>query len=385
VATGEAFARAGDEAWRVVAKGAEVRDGDRVAALAPASLDVAGVRVTFRPDLSREPGSLALEAVVRLDKPKEADAGVQLERGRIDLQNVKERGPATVRLKVGELIWVVELEKPGSRVALELVGRWPVGTRFKREPGKGEAPTADLYLLVQKGAVTVKEGGSAFGLSEPPGPAYFHWDSLAGTDPGPSRLEKLPTWAEGEPAAPGKEAAAVLSKLALAAGTKGKPTAVLLEAAGSDDPAVRHAGLAGLSALDDIAGLHDALTAGKTAAAREAAVPVLRHWIGTGPGQDQALFQALQKEKGYKPVQAATVVQLLHGFSAEDLRQLETFEALIAYLESEKPAVRELAAWQLNRLTPAGKDIKYDSTAPAAERAKAAAAWRKLLDDGKLR
>ena len=49
-----------------------------------------------------------------------------------------------------------------------------------------------------------------------------------------------------------------------------------------------------------------------------------------------------------------------------------------------RPAVRELAAWQLYRLVPSGKDITYDPTGSAEEREQAYKAWKKLVPDGKL-
>jgi hypothetical protein len=77
-------------------------------------------------------------------------------------------------------------------------------------------------------------------------------------------------------------------------------------------------------------------------------------------------------------------MQLLHGFGGKDLVRPETYDALINYLQHQKQAVRELAAWNLQLLVPQGKDIAYDASAAPEERGRAQAAWRKLIPEGKL-
>ena len=61
-----------------------------------------------------------------------------------------------------------------------------------------------------------------------------------------------------------------------------------------------------------------------------------------------------------------------------------TYQALIHYLAHDRAAVRELAAWHLYRLVPEGRKIAYDAAAAPAERARAQAAWRKLLPAGRV-
>jgi hypothetical protein len=90
----------------------------------------------------------------------------------------------------------------------------------------------------------------------------------------------------------------------------------------------------------------------------------------------------LRDELNYTKAEAETIMQMLH--SPFDRGQAETYETLIAYLKHRKQAVRELAYWHLSRLTTVGRDIAYDAAAPAAERNKAVAAWKKLIPDGEL-
>jgi len=75
---------------------------------------------------------------------------------------------------------------------------------------------------------------------------------------------------------------------------------------------------------------------------------------------------------------------LLHSFSEDELRQPETFEALIDYLESERTGIRGLAHWHLYRLVPKGRSIDFDPTAPADKRKVAVDQWKKLVPKGKI-
>ena len=95
--------------------------------------------------------------------------------------------------------WRVVLDEPGSRVGVELCGRWPAGARFRPAGPKDvtpPAPNTSLVLLLLKGSGTVDVGGVTFGLRAPPGPALLEWDSVAGTRPQPLKLDKLPSWAD---------------------------------------------------------------------------------------------------------------------------------------------------------------------------------------------
>src|SRR6185312_15946650 len=109
-------------------------------------------------------------------------------------------GPATVRVRFWDQSWKITLDAKGTRVALELCGRWPAGSRFK-VAAKGEPPAkpvATLMLLVVSGAGTVDLGGFTLGLKAPPGPALVEWDSVAGARPQTQKLEVLPEWADPE-------------------------------------------------------------------------------------------------------------------------------------------------------------------------------------------
>ena len=46
--------------------------------------------------------------------------------------------------------------------------------------------------------------------------------------------------------------------------------------------------------------------------------------------------------------------------------------------------IRRLAYWHLQRLAPAGRDIKYNPEGTQAEREAAYKQWKKLITEGKL-
>ena len=76
------------------------------------------------------------------------------------------------------------------------------------------------------------------------------------------------------------------------------------------------------------------------------------------------------------------MLQLLH--SPFDPNDPVTYQTLIAYLQHDKLAVRELARWHLYRLVPAGRKIGYKPLATEEERARALREWKKLIPSGQL-
>src|SRR5262249_39589253 len=116
---------------------------------------------------------------------------------------------------------------------------------------------------------------------------------------------------------------------------------------------------------------------------RRTAVCALLHWLGQAD-RDAELLQVLVKEKRYPEQEAATVVELLHGFTDEQLKEPPTWERLISLLKSERPAIRELAYYHLVRLVPDGRRPPFDPGTDAEQRERAFGEWKKLIPDGKL-
>src|SRR5262249_48900221 len=137
-------------------------------------------------------------AVVLYDPPRNVDLDFVLDRGLVDLTNRKDKGPAHVHVHYQKESWELTLAEPGTRVALELYGRWAKGPPSQKTPAKvPEEPTAHLTILVVKGQVEVKHTRHQYAMRAPPGPAILLWNSASEDEP-PQKLDKLPPRADPE-------------------------------------------------------------------------------------------------------------------------------------------------------------------------------------------
>jgi len=330
-----------------------------------------------------------LETAFSLNEPKDADFDLVLDRGRVDLTNIKKEGPATVRLKFWDQSWTIGLEEPNTRVAVELCGRWSSGTRFKvaergSDAAKLPAPVATLVLLVLKGSATVNLAGVTLALKEPPGPAELRWDSLTGARPQPLKLEKLPDWGDPESklSEKGKQVAAAIEKFRRARATD--PAKAIDSFLNSSDPVEQRIALVSLGAQDELPKMGKALSEAKSMEEWDFGITILRHWLGRSRGQDQKLYSTLMELRGYTSEEARTIVQMLFGFSESDIKQPETYEVLIDYVVHEKPGIRNLAVWHLVRLYPPGKSIAFKPNASKSDCEQVHDAWKKLIPMGKV-
>jgi hypothetical protein len=330
-----------------------------------------------------------LETAISLNDPKEHDLDFLLDRGRVDLTNTKSAGSASVRLHFWDQTWTIVLDDPETRVAVELCGRWPSGSRFKlseavSEPATPAKPVASLVLLVLKGSAAVNIGTFTLALQAPPGPAEIRWNSITGTRAQPLKLQRLPNWAnaEVESTERGKRAAATVEKFRQARAVD--PAKAIDDFLTSSNPAEQRVALITLGALDELPKMGKALSEAKNAEEWDFGITVLRHWLGRSPGQEQKLYSTLINLRGYTPSQAKCIIQMLFGFSEDDLKQPETYEVLIEYLVHEKAGIRNLAAWHLIRLVPEGKAILFKPNGTAQENAKTYEEWQKIIPKGKL-
>ena len=218
-------------------------------------------------------------------------------------------------------------------------------------------PVASLALIVLQGTASVDVGGVTLSLKAPPGPAELTWNSLTGTRPQPLKREKLPDWANPElpPIAAATTIATAAEKFRkLPAPTRVKP--------------LRRSSLPAIPLSNEWHWCRSARwTISKPWASRlfrpsRSINRTLRHGFA-------ALARSIAKARigattssspplaVTRKAQAEAILQLLFGFSAEDLARPETYAVLIDYLVHEKPAIRNLAAWHLIRLVPQGKAI----------------------------
>ncbi|MDB5313615.1 MAG: hypothetical protein JWO38_7817 [Gemmataceae bacterium] len=380
----------GTDGFKVLPATADLSSGDLLVTLPGAVLESNNRAVGLKSlaDYDGRSPLPALETAFTLNEAKEADLDITLDRGRVDLSNTKTEGAATVRVRFWDQSWRITLDAPGARVALELCGRWPPGSRFKpAEKGteKPPSPAASLVMLVLKGSVAVDLGGLTLGLKTPPGPALMEWDSLTGTRPQPQKLEKLPEWADPEAtlSEAGQKAAATVERFRKARAEN--QTAALKAFLGSADPIEQRVALVTLGATDDLDTLGRELAVAKTPEEWDFGITILRHWLGRCPGHDQKLYEILTSPAlGYSARDAKIIMQLLFGFGPDDLSRPETFEVLIEYLTHDQAAVRNLAAWHLVRLVPQGKAIAFKPGWTKEECAPVYLGWKKLIPAGQL-
>jgi hypothetical protein len=377
--------------FRALPENADLYTGDILVCLPGASLASKNGAVALKSlaDYDDRAPLPILETAIVLADSKQAQLDLTLDRGRIDLTNAKESGAATVRVRFWEQTWSIVLDSPGTRVAMELSARWPAGSRFRLadkdgDPSKAPAPAASLVFWLLKGTASVDVGGVTLALKAPPGPAQLIWNSLTGARPQPLRLDKVPDWAD--PNVPVgdqvKKTADAVEKFRKArVDEPGKAIERFLD---SSNPVEQRVALVTLGAIDDLDTLGKALAGAKTLEQWDFGITVLRHWLGRCRGQDQRYYEILTTVRGYSATQARTIMQLLFGFSADDVSRPETYEVLIDYLGHEKPAIRHLAAWHLVRLVPQGKSIPYKPDGTPSDAEATQAAWKRLIPSGEL-
>lgn len=372
---------------------AELSSGDVLASLPGATLTSKNGAVTVRTlaDFDSRSPLPVLDTGYSLGSPgeKDIDLEVVLDRGRITITNVKPDGAAAVRVRFWDQNWKVVLEAPKTQVTVELSGRWTPGTRFqptdaKADPAKVSAPVATALFLVMSGSVSVDRGGVTVAMRAPPGPAELRWNSLTGALPQPQRLDKVPAWADPDAplSADGQKLAAASERFRNSRATDG--AAAFDTYLNSTEPVNQRVALLALGGLDDLDRLEKSLATAKTQEQWDFGVTALRHWLGRARGHDQQLYQALTSRCGYTEGQARIVLQLLLGFTPDDLARPETFEVLIDYLGSPKAAVRSLAAWHLVRLVPQGKSLAFKPNGTETDAKQYQQEWKKIVPPGQL-
>lgn len=379
----------GANAFDVLATDAELYSGDLLVALPGATLSSknGAVGVKSFADFDAHSPLPILETALILDEATDCDLAFTLDRGRVDVTNAKAVGAAIVRVRFWDQTWTLTLDAPGTRVALELIGRWPAGARFRpvdpARPGAPQHPVASLVVLVLKGSPSIGIGEFTLGMRAPPGPALIEWDSLAGARPEPKRLDKAPVWADPDANTTPQSAkvAEAIEKFRIA---RAKDSAAAIRSfLESADPVEQRVALISLGAHDNLEQLARELSEAKTLEEWDFGITVLRHWLGRCAGQDQKLYQSLLG-RGYDPASARIVLQLLFGFSRDDAMQPETYDVLIEYLRHERPAIRNLAAWHLVRLVPQGKSIAFKPNGTKTDAEKCYSAWRQLVPIGQV-
>jgi uncharacterized protein (TIGR03000 family) len=373
--------------WQVVDENETLYTGDTILALPMSVLQSkdGAVHLTVRSDLSGTDPMPIFETVYVLHEPKDVSLDFTLERGRIELSNEKKTGEANVVAHIRDQMRTLTLTEPGTRVVLEIYSHWPPGVPFRKEQKPGEGPALMLAVIVLKGEVLSRCPDRTCRLTEPPGPALIVWDSIAGNDITPLKVEKLPEWAVDDGSSEkAKEKKARIERIRKMIATKPIGEA-LDELIASDDVNDRRVAVFAMGALDDLPRLAKVLQTSRREDVWDNGVLALRHWIGRAPGQDQKLIEGLRKNNTkMTEVQAETILQLLHSFGDNAISHPEWYETMIDYLDHHLLAMRGLAYWHLSRVVPEGRKFGYHPLDSKEQREKAIAEWRKLIPPGKL-
>ena len=347
--------------------------------------DAAGrVRLTSRADYLGLSPLPVLETAVVLHKADGVILDVTLDRGRVELQNLGAT-PAVVKLSFTRQKWAVTLAA-GSKVAVEVVGRWPAGTEFRAKPAAGYEPTMSAVLLQVAGTSTLATGTTTFGLGAPPGPALVTWTSLEAREVVATRLDKLPDWADPthrypEPFATriASMSAAVAKYRTLRNESQDKATDTFLNSASADE---RRVGLLAAGAEDDLLRLAEGITEAKDAEVWDFGITVLRHWLGRGPGQEQKFHRFLIDVRQYSSADAAKLFRLLNGFTRREQARPELYDVLIEYLRHDRAAFRNLAAWHLVRLAPDAPSVPFKINGSKSDFEPVYTMWRAAIPAG---
>jgi hypothetical protein len=375
--------------WEPVPTGEAISSADHLLALPgdKAAVEAAdgGVRVTLwgnAPALGPWP---PLESAVAMKPNAGGGLNLELDRGRLLATRISDTGSHRFRVQFGDQHWGVSLEEPGTEVSIERVAGWLRGVSFSLKRLPHDVPRSAVVLWVLKGAVDLQAGAHHYSLRAPPGPAYFHWDSIRGQDSGPVRRDQLPDWLEEGSGTDAKRqeirAAVQARRQGLCEGPAEK---ALLAGLREHEPQARSLAVYGLAAIDHWKQVARALNDSDHADVRESAVRALINWLGRKPSHEAELYHYLVNEQHASPRHAEITCQLLLGFPDEALGHPETYETLIAYLGHTRLPIRQLADWNLRQIAPAGRQIAYDPAGSAEERERAVQAWKKLIPTGKL-
>jgi hypothetical protein len=365
--------------WALPALYDAVHTGDSLLVLPGAKavleLQEGDVRLTLFGNLPELSAGPTLEAAAVLHGKDD----IALDRGRLVLDCRKETGSVAIRIRLGASQFNLVMQG-GSRVALERYSFWRPGVPFVKDKKTEEEPENIVIFMVVKGKVESVFPGERRVIEEP---VIFHWH-LQGQVQGPAALKKLPEWLtpDGHASAPAAAAHAAVEKVRRSI-AENKEVSTLAPLLKDKDEAVRRTAVFSAGAIDEVEPVLAALSDGKPASVRVAAVLQLRHLAGR-PQQERSLFAKLTGSKSFLPGEAEIFMGLLRTFGERDLTQPETYDALINYLGSERVALRELSHWHLVQIVPSGKSINFDAAAGAEQRSKGQAAWRKLIPEGKV-
>jgi cytoskeletal protein RodZ len=341
-----------------------------------------------------QPAPQLYESMITLHASEKFDVDFTLLRGRVVLVSTKADKAVLVRMRFENPMMIDGVETfdmavgPKAEVLIDRWSSFPRSEPFFRDPANNNrvGPMAQVGIIALAGNVTIKHGDVPRSLMSPPGTALLLWSSNKGTSD-PQNMQSIPDWLLGKGSAKGTDEKIIKEtnqvRQDMVSNLNSKNLDVLIaEMRESNNPIARRLSVLSLAAMDELPSLLDLLEQDKQPDVRLTTIESLRYWIATSRNAEYKLYDLLKAK--YKMSEAETIMQLLHSFSERATQQPDTYELLIDYLVHPVLPIRELAAWHLYQMAPAGRNIPYSASADSVIRQRAHTAWRALVPPGQL-
>lgn len=309
--------------------------------------------------------------VQMLGKNEAAPVGIEVPQGRVIVQSrgASDDQPVLLSLALPGQMWRLELLTPDTLCGIEVPTREPIG--FEQLPTTG--PTGGLYVASgsvrlakrlddERPQVTVIDKGNWLTLSV---------EHEEGTGQMSAPMTAPPEWLDPQR----RRTTSTLRRFANLFEKEfelGKPISLSIVAlVKNQQPKISELAVRCLALTDQYGGVVMALTQSEHEEARMAAVTGLRAWLTKSPDNAKLLRTELEN---YLPRQTAeTVYRLLWGYRQEDAYDYATSRQLVEWLNSDFVVIRELAFYNIFRLT--GRRYDYRALSPQSQRQAAVNRW----------
>ncbi|MBI3864030.1 MAG: hypothetical protein HY290_19265 [Planctomycetia bacterium] len=340
-----------EERWFVLPRGAQVIAGANLAVPEPFQCQL---------ELDEHKGLVTImgHSVVEVTRPT-ADGrfGLDLQRGQFIVRGTgsAEDGLAPLNLRIGVAgeLWRLELQS-GATCGLMLKPKEP--SKLVENPDRNSYEGA--FYVVGGIAVITDPVGQAHEIK---GPDWLELPlAVADADgklPKKRPLLVVPNWM-----GPQKLSSTLQSKATVFEKKFALDEAVELtvpELAADANPLISHMATECLGLIEAYGPLVSVLRS-QHVEARKAAITELRLWLPRHQDNKEMLKAELAKR--FPPEDADVVYRLLWGFEIEDARNKQTSTQLIDWMADPELAIRELAFYQVYRLTGKTRDYQADAT-----------------------
>lgn len=336
--------------WMMVPHRSAMQPGELVASIEPFESIVdfgkGGIRTTL---VGETVASLLPQGLVAVN-------GWQVERGRIVIQSGRqaENEAVEIAIAIGEDVWKLELTSNETLCGLEVIPRQP--SQFQKIQDD-QWYQATLYVV--KGTVKwTSQVGKTQEISEqltlniiPEKNVQVRWN--------PVSTPSMPDWCDN------LKRKAMLVKRHQSQIQFEKTfeleqpveEAMLNLIRNSKSPKIAELATQCLAAIEDAAGLVEALAECPHEEARFAAREGLRNWLPAAP--DRGLILKDELDMHYPPAEADAIYRMLWGFSREDVINSKANSwQFIDWMRSPKTEIRELADYWVERLTEKKTDYR---------------------------